>query len=331
MFIPDITMTPADVAGAEGVNLGVNSRGLEEIQLTARDVVYDTTPSCSKKGSPNDMFITGTTMTPAEAAGINLDAKSRGLEEIQLAARDVVYDTTPSCSKKGSPNDMFITGTTMTPAEIAGINLDAKSRGLEEIQLSARDVVDNKVASCSKGSPNDMFLDGTTMTPAEVASINLAANTRGLEEIQLAARDVVDDTAASCPKGLPNNMVHDDTTFNHDFIGVPASDDPELDDKRKTQSRGLLADTSGELTARDIVDDYIAQVIKSRDVNPEQMMQARRWKRYDDLAAGAAALILREVNSEELARRDSGLETVARRGAVDDFINALLKSRDLLI
>jgi deoxyadenosine/deoxycytidine kinase len=82
-----------------------------------------------------------------------------------------------------------------------------------------------------------------------------------------------------------------------------------------------LDDISGGLAARDIVDDYIAQVIKSQDVNPEQMMQARHWKWYEDVAAvmGASLLpvIRRDVNPDELVRRD----------ALDDYIDQVINSR----
>lgn len=78
------------------------------------------------------------------------------------------------------------------------------------------------------------------------------------------------------------------------FEGVATTNTRELDGKRETQSRDLLDDISGGPAARDIVDDYIAQVIKSRDVNSEQSLKSRHWKWYEDLAAAwAATLIIR--------------------------------------
>ena len=119
----------------------------------------------------------------------------------------------------------------------------------------------------------------------------------------------VDDTTVAPAMTLP---------MNPGFIGEPKNT-RELDDK--TQSRGLLDDTSGEARRRDIVNDYIAQVMKSRGVDPERTLKARfHWKWYDDLAAAAAAIIL---------RRDVNPEKLARRNALDDYINKGIKSRDV--
>lgn len=105
------------------------------------------------------------------------------------------------------------------------------------------------------------------------------------------------------------------TPITPGFIGVATKETRELDDKRETQSRDLLDDTSGGARRRNIVNDYIAQFIKSRDVNPEQTIQARRWKWYDDVAAAVGGALFLGI------RRDVNPEMVARRDALDDYIN----------
>lgn len=155
--------------------------------------------------------------------------------------------------------------------------------------------------------------------------------------------------------GPAKGMVLDDNKQFTDFIGEPASEGKR---EMPLQARGPLADTSDELAARDIVQDYITQVINSRD--SEQALQARLdWTWKDTLLA---ILLRRDDAADELVRRDNGQEQhmqsrsvlpailarllkligfriqlrdvtpeeLARRYNLDDFINNYLpKTRDL--
>jgi len=139
--------------------------------------------------------------------------------------------------------------------------------------------------------------------------------------VHLTARTVDDVVSLNSRQSSPNDMFVDENTVTPEIItgpgsvGVATTNTRELDDKRETKSRDL-SDDIWRARRRNIVNDHIARVIKSRDVDRKQTIQARGLKRYDDLAA---ALILRRVNLEKLARRD----------ALDDYISQVINSRDV--
>ena len=129
-----------------------------------------------------------------------------------------------------------------------------------------------------------------------------------------------------CSNGPAKGMVLDSGKPIAHFVGIekPPTSEP-------VQARGPLGDTD-ELAARDIVQDYINQIISSRD--PEQDVTPEELARRDNMDDFINTYLLntRDLGTQpEIQARslpDGQSETVARDDAAGDFINALLKNRD---
>jgi hypothetical protein len=179
---------------------------------------------------------------------------------------------------------------------------------------------------------------------------NKYLNSRKSGPDKLSARDVVDDFMAT---------VLNTRDFNPEQAMQARNWFSEL---ASAVENFILRDvTPDELAARDGLNDFVGKYLNSResgpdhlrDFDPEQTLQARNW--FSEFASAMENFILRDVTTDELGARDDlddfidflnsresdpqpevharstadgPSKTVARDAVADNFINALLKSRD---
>ena len=179
----------------------------------------------------------------------------------------------------------------------------AKSRGLEETQLAARDFVDDNVATVTRSDSEQAMQSRGSLTDFEQLLEGIFRR---------------DDAAGELAELLQSR------NWFSDFEDIAASF------LRRDGERSEFAD---DLQSRNWFSDFeeIATSFLRRDVTPDGLN--RRYMAGDALDEFIDYFMMNardlgpELDIEARSIGDSALETMARRDAVDDFI-ALLKSRD---
>ena len=228
-------------------------------------------------------------MTPADLPIVNSHPNGRSVDGVvSLNGRQSSeeFSNIPT-------NDMFLNGkTTLTPADFEMTGIE-KLPQREDVQLAARDVVDDNVATSARSISEQAMQSRNLFTElADVVGDFLR-------------RDLAPDA--------PADHLHSRNWFN------------EILDMAEGILRRDVAPTADRLQSRNWFNEILdmAEGILRRDVTPDGL--ARRYIGGDvfDEFIDYFTLNMRDLGD------DSAFETIARRDDAHDFFNALLGSRDL--